>query len=158
MSSIFCCPNPQAYKNRTLSHEPKFRTFMTWANYPKESSIAPADTAPDVNTVTLAIQVVKQVNYGPLESKRYFAQTADGFVEVNEQWLVGANFEKLNTYVIRDPEVLCRGKKADGGCRFKNYKCGTHNRFFEVNVYQKDPVNAHHWRANIARPATEIDL
>jgi hypothetical protein len=41
---------------------------------------------------------------------------------------------------------------------FKNYKCAIHNKFFEVNVYQKDPVNAHHWRANIARPATEIDL
>jgi hypothetical protein len=33
-----------------------------------------------------------------------------------------------------------------------------HNKFFEVNVYQKDPVNAHLWRANIARPAGEIDL
>lgn len=32
------------------------------------------------------------------------------------------------------------------------------NRFFEVNLYQKDPVNRHHWRANIARPAAEIDL
>lgn len=30
--------------------------------------------------------------------------------------------------------------------------------FFELNVYKKDPVNKHHWRANIARPASEIDL
>jgi len=44
------------------------------------------------------------------------------------------------------------------GSRFKNYKCGVHDRFFEVNVYQRDPVNAHHWRANVARPAGEIDL
>jgi hypothetical protein len=42
--------------------------------------------------------------------------------------------------------------------RFKNYRCVAHDRFFEVNVYQKDPVNAHHWRANIARPGSEIDL
>ena len=42
--------------------------------------------------------------------------------------------------------------------RFKNFKCAAHNKFFEVNVYQKNPVNAHHWRANIARPAVEIDL
>jgi hypothetical protein len=27
-----------------------------------------------------------------------------------------------------------------------------------LNLYQKDPVNRHHWRANIARPAADIDL
>jgi hypothetical protein len=43
------------------------------------------------------------------------------------------------------------------GIRFKNFRCST-NRFFEVNVYQKDPVNAHHWRADVARPAAGIDL
>jgi hypothetical protein len=100
MSSIFCCSSVQGYKNRTLSHEPKFRAFMNWAEYLKESSITPADVTPDANSVTLAIQVVKQVNYGPLESKRYFLQTSDGesaFVEVTEQWLIDANFEKLNS-------------------------------------------------------------
>jgi hypothetical protein len=30
--------------------------------------------------------------------------------------------------------------------------------FFEVNIYQEDAVNKHHWRATIARPATDIDL
>jgi hypothetical protein len=42
--------------------------------------------------------------------------------------------------------------------RFKNFKCVAHNKFFELNLYEKDPVNRHHWRANIARPATDIDL
>ena len=42
--------------------------------------------------------------------------------------------------------------------RFKNFKCDSHNKFFEVNVYKKDPVNTHHWRANVARPAGDIDL
>lgn len=42
--------------------------------------------------------------------------------------------------------------------RYKNFKCVVHNKFFEVNLYQKDPVNSHHWRANIARPSDEIDL
>lgn len=42
--------------------------------------------------------------------------------------------------------------------RYKNFKCAKHNRFFEVNVYEKNAVNAHHWRHNIARPAGEIDL
>ena len=42
--------------------------------------------------------------------------------------------------------------------RFKNFKCEQHNRFFEVNLYQKNPVNAHHLRANLARPSRDIDL
>ncbi len=42
--------------------------------------------------------------------------------------------------------------------RYKNFKCASHNKFFELNLYQKDPVNRHHWRANIARPAAYIDL
>jgi hypothetical protein len=42
--------------------------------------------------------------------------------------------------------------------RYKNFKCTAHNKFFELNLYQKDPVNLHHWRADIARPADEIDL
>ncbi|KAK8088429.1 MFS multidrug transporter [Apiospora hydei] len=88
-----------------------------------------------------AIQLVRQVNYGSLESKRYFAPTSASpseFVEVAEDDLIQANFQKLNSY--------------------KNYKCGTHDRFFEVNIYQKDPINKHHWRANLARPASSIDL
>ena len=27
-----------------------------------------------------------------------------------------------------------------------------------MNVYQKDPLNQYHWRANLARPARDIDL
>jgi hypothetical protein len=42
--------------------------------------------------------------------------------------------------------------------RYKNFKCTAHNKFFELNLYQKDPVNKHHWRANIARPSADIDL
>jgi hypothetical protein len=43
-------------------------------------------------------------------------------------------------------------------CRYKNFRCAAHNKFFELNLYEKNPINTHHWRANIARPATEIDL
>lgn len=42
--------------------------------------------------------------------------------------------------------------------RYKNFKCPVHNLFFEFNIYKKNPVNKHHWRANIARPAGDIDL
>lgn len=44
------------------------------------------------------------------------------------------------------------------GNRYKNYRCGEHDKFFEVNLYQKDPVNTHHWRVNLARPGRSIDL
>jgi hypothetical protein len=96
MSSIFCCPNTTPYKSRTLSHESKFQTFTSWAQNPKTSSIG---TFPDPSSVTLAIQLVKQVNYGPLESKRYFVESGGEFVEVAKQWVVDANFQKLDTYV-----------------------------------------------------------
>jgi hypothetical protein len=92
MLLVFCCSNAQGYKNCSLSHEDKFRTFMSWAAYPKESSTGSTDALRDALTVTLAIQVVRQVNYGPLESKRYFVHTGDAFVKVTEQWLVSANF------------------------------------------------------------------
>lgn len=101
MPSLFCCSRTQSYKNRTLSEESKFRTFLAWAEYPKESDVN--TSPPDVSstTSTYAIQLVKQVNFGPLEGKRYFVSTTasddgDGFVEVTEQWLIDANFQKLN--------------------------------------------------------------
>jgi hypothetical protein len=96
MSSIFCCRATTPYKNRTLSHEPKFKAFLTWAAYPKQSSITDAEEIP--TDAPFAVQVVQQTNYEPLESKRYFVSGEEGmFVEVNEEWLIEANFEKLNT-------------------------------------------------------------
>jgi hypothetical protein len=69
---------------------------MAWASYPKESNIT--ETPPSFTHTTFVVQVVKQTNYGPLDSKRYFVSVADdAFVEVSEQWLIDANFEKLNT-------------------------------------------------------------
>ncbi|KAK4868510.1 hypothetical protein LT330_006712 [Penicillium expansum] len=96
------------------------------------------------NPLPYAVQFVRQVNFGAIEAKRYFIPhpEANGdraeFVEITEQDLIAGNFQKLNSY--------------------KNFKCTMHNKFFEVNLYQKDPVNRHHWRLNIARPASDIDL
>jgi hypothetical protein len=70
---------------------------MSWGKFPSESSIMPDEDVPSATDSSLAIQIVKQVNYGPLESKRYFVQHNGQFVEVTEHWLVDANFEKLNT-------------------------------------------------------------
>ncbi|KAF2792874.1 hypothetical protein K505DRAFT_350319 [Melanomma pulvis-pyrius CBS 109.77] len=143
MSAIFCCSSMRPYKGKAISHEAKFTNFMAWAAFPRESDLNSSDDAATITHPPYVVQIVKQVNFGPLESKRYFALNASGsgdeaFVEVLEKWLIDANFQKLNT--------------------FKNFKCDSHNKFFELNIYQKDPTNAHHWRANIARPAAEIDL
>ncbi|KAK0652377.1 hypothetical protein B0T16DRAFT_454749 [Cercophora newfieldiana] len=146
MSSLFCCSFVRPFRPVHLNHEDKFRAFMAWAEFPKESSPA---TGQDVDTVRadlgsskppFAVQLVRQVNYGPLESKRYFVPVKDEdneFVEIGENDLIQANFQKLNSY--------------------KNFGCQGHNRFFEVSVYQRDPVK-HRWRVNIARPGSSIDL
>lgn len=39
-----------------------------------------------------------------------------------------------------------------------NFQCHRHNTFFEINLYQRESVNQHHWSATIARPAAEIDV
>ncbi|GME61652.1 mfs multidrug transporter [Neofusicoccum parvum] len=146
MSTLFCCSNVKPYRPVTLAHEPKFRAFMRWAAFPRETATQPSDEQSS-KLASLnhphVIQLVKQVNYGALESTRYFAPTEgedeeQAFLEITEADLIAANYKKLNTY--------------------KNFKCVQHNKFFEVNVYEKDPVNAHHWRHNIARPGSEIDL
>jgi len=56
---------------------------------------------PSDDSSAYAVQVVRQVNFGPLESKRYFLATKDldggvDFHEVTEGDLIEANYEKLN--------------------------------------------------------------
>ncbi|KAH7127883.1 hypothetical protein B0J13DRAFT_564663 [Dactylonectria estremocensis] len=146
MTSLFCCGAIKPYRPQYLLHQDKFTAFMEWATFPKEAT--PNDADGDNVKANLvehpppfAVQLVRQVNYGPLEATRYFipVQGKDNeFVEVLGDDLVQANFKKLNSY--------------------KNYKCEGHGKFFEVNLYQKDPVNKHHWRANLGRPAASIDL
>ncbi|TGO60367.1 hypothetical protein BCON_0036g00580 [Botryotinia convoluta] len=146
MTTLFCCDSPESFRPQQLTHQQKFTSFKAWADYPRSSSVTtPSDSGADSNPITpttpYVIQFVRQVNYGPLESKRYSIPDENSpgdFIEITEQHLIQANYQKLNSY--------------------KNFKCTSHNKFFEVNLYQKDPVNVHHWRANIARPAGDIDL
>jgi hypothetical protein len=56
---------------------------------------------PSDDSSIFAVQVVRQVNYGPLESKRYFVSAKDqegemNFHEITESDLIEANYEKLN--------------------------------------------------------------
>ena len=75
---------------------------MTWAAFP--GAAAPCDD--DDGKVDLAelkppfvVQLVRQVNYSPLESTRYFipVEGKDELIEVVEDDLVQANFQKLNS-------------------------------------------------------------
>ncbi|CAH0044529.1 unnamed protein product [Clonostachys solani] len=141
MASLFCCNAVVPYRPQRLDHEEKFRAFMEWAKFPRASSVQDEDGYFSRTSPSFAVQLVRQVNYGPLEAKRYFVPEqggTDNFVEVSEKDLIEGNFEKLNSY--------------------KNWKCEHHNKFFETNIYQQNPSNKHHWRLNIARPANEIDL
>ncbi|KAI5918568.1 hypothetical protein F4810DRAFT_569165 [Camillea tinctor] len=141
MATLFCCSSIEPFKPKYITHQSMFTTFMQWASYPKEVPPKEASVSLEDLGTPYVIQLVRQVNYGRQESTRYFAKVQDqgeDFVEVNEDALIQANFQKLNAY--------------------KNFRCGSHDKFFEVNVYQKDPVNKHHWRVNLARPGSDIDL
>ncbi|KAF3805055.1 hypothetical protein GCG54_00005800 [Colletotrichum gloeosporioides] len=142
MSALLCCESLKPYKALHTDHEVRFTQFMAWAKDSQPTVIEATPKIDSSNRIPLyAIQLVRQVNYGPLESKRYFVNFADcthSYVEVAEDFLIQINFQKVNS--------------------FKNFKCDIHDRFFEINLYQKDPVNKHHWRANLARPASTIDL
>ena len=103
MTPIFCCALIAPYRPHKLDHESKFNTFLQWAcSLEAEGSTTSDLIIPQTEKSGYAIQLVQQVNYGAIDSNRYFAMTnsmsGDGhFQEVEEDCLVEANFEKLNT-------------------------------------------------------------
>jgi hypothetical protein len=105
MEPIYCCSEVAPFRPKRLDHEAKFTAFSDWAWSSKtETADTPSDaikTAWDLST-SYVIQLVKQVNFGPLESKRYFLVIAFptspySFVEVTEKDLIDANYQKLNS-------------------------------------------------------------
>lgn len=99
MSQIFCCNSTVPYKARRLDHEPKFEAFLAWAHKPDAAVDQLDQSAFQELNAEFVVQLVRQINFGPLESKRYFAPD-DGstghFVEINENDLIQVNFKKLN--------------------------------------------------------------
>ena len=103
MSSLFCCDAIQPYRPQYLQHQDKFNSFMGWSAFPRAAAMD-NDEKPDLAKLkpSFAVQLVRQVNYGPLEAKRYFIPIegqANEFVEIGEDDLIQANFQKLNSYV-----------------------------------------------------------
>jgi hypothetical protein len=105
MSFLFCCDAIEPFRPQYLLHQQKFTSFMAWASYPKQASTdgdEHGQASFEELAPAFAVQLVQQVNYGPLESKRYFipAKAASGsetFVEVTENDLIQANFQNLNS-------------------------------------------------------------
>ncbi len=96
MTDLFCCSLIRPYRPKRLDHEQKFDKFMQWA---KSTSTKPDDGPIFIVSADYVVQLVRQANYGPQESVRYFMTINDGieFEEVRENDLIAANFEKLNS-------------------------------------------------------------
>jgi hypothetical protein len=102
MATLFCCSDVKPYKAQYILHQSKFTEFMTWAAFPREST-TPDEVNANANLTetppAFAVQLVRQVNYGPIEFKRYFVPVKDTneFAEVVEEDLINANFRKLSS-------------------------------------------------------------
>jgi hypothetical protein len=98
MTELFCCQAIKPYRPQRLDHEGKFDRFMQWAKW---ASSEPGNSLVLNNSPEYAVQLVKQVNFGPQESIRYFIPVRDysSFTEITEDNLLEANFEKLNSCV-----------------------------------------------------------
>jgi hypothetical protein len=79
MAQLFCCVDTEPYRQQHLAHEHKFISFVQWA--PQASSPA-TELGNHVEEMhfSFVIQLVQQVNYGAVESKRYFVQADVGSV------------------------------------------------------------------------------
>lgn len=105
MDSIFCCSSILPYRPKALDHEQKFEAFMHWDSALRSSLLNTVKSSANLSlgsSLSYVVQVVCQVNYGPLESKRYFSKATEGdgkedFCEVTEKDLIDANYQKLNS-------------------------------------------------------------
>ncbi|KAF2808302.1 uncharacterized protein BDZ99DRAFT_51551 [Mytilinidion resinicola] len=86
MSAIFCCSAITPYPPRQLDHEAKFGAFIRWTGIQTTSSVL-VDSSSLVSGAPYAIQPVRQINYGPQESIRYFVPASNGadFAEATEE-------------------------------------------------------------------------
>ena len=90
MDTIFCCFQIKPYKSQRLDHELMLGDFLAWGQDPTtETSAGGTDLLTVLNEGIFAIQVVRQANYSPLESKRYLSRFSPA------QPAVAVPFERL---------------------------------------------------------------
>jgi hypothetical protein len=100
-ATIFCCSSVSPYRPQLLDHEAKFTAFTNWALLQKVSPLI-GDSSSIIDNAPYVVQLVRQINYGPQESIRYFVPASDGsnFAETTENDLVKSNFKKLNSCLL----------------------------------------------------------
>ena len=64
---------------------------MTWSSKNPDASVQQEQNLDELRPA-YAVQLVRQVNFGPLESKRYFVPA-----DAQSEELIQANFQKLNS-------------------------------------------------------------
>ncbi|RDW56549.1 hypothetical protein BP6252_14099 [Coleophoma cylindrospora] len=138
MSTVFCCSSISLCRPRRLEYEAQFDAFLHWAKIQATPIVSLGDDTRLVSNATYAIRLVRLVNYGPQESIRYFLPASNNFAEATKEDLRSLDFDKVISY--------------------KNYRCEKHNKFFEINLYQKTPANPHHWLTHRTQSSREIDL
>ncbi|PGH27999.1 hypothetical protein AJ80_00254 [Polytolypa hystricis UAMH7299] len=106
MASLFCCRNASPYRPRLLDHESKFTQFVGWAKSQDDDLHGPAaaNMLEQIDNSPYAVQLVRQINYGPQESIRYFVplQNLGGYCEVSENKLLDVNYQKLNSQSLSE--------------------------------------------------------
>ncbi|KGO77349.1 hypothetical protein PITC_055340 [Penicillium italicum] len=91
---LFCCTAIQPTKPPIPDHEKTFTEFTKWGF----TTIGNLTGSTDPSEASVCIQLVRQVNSGPIESIRYFVASDNhgSFEEVSEDGIMDANFVKIN--------------------------------------------------------------
>ncbi|KAJ5836953.1 hypothetical protein N7447_002979 [Penicillium robsamsonii] len=135
MSNLFCCTTIQPTNHPNPEHEQTFTDFTKWALTIIGNLTGSADPA----EASVCIQLVRQINSGPIESIRYFvgSDKHGNFEEVAEDGSPDANFVKMN--------------------ECKTFRCSQHDRIFDLNLYEPSTGSTRHWRSRIAKPLKQIE-
>ncbi|CAB9513227.1 Inherit from COG: Catalyzes the S-adenosylmethionine monomethyl esterification of trans-aconitate (By similarity) [Seminavis robusta] len=113
--TLFCCSGRADYMNHWLNnHGTKLIKEFI--------AFTNGETLPECNE-QFAIQAVTKQDFGPVLSTIWYVREGTGF-RIDDTSNSDRRFQRSND--------------------FKNFKCRSHKRFFEVNLYTKDGVSHHH--------------
>ncbi|KGO43421.1 hypothetical protein PEX2_000280 [Penicillium expansum] len=109
----FCCTTIQPTKPPNPDHEQTFTEFTKWGL----TTIGNLTGSTDPSEASVCIQLVRQVNSGPIESIRYFvaSDTHGSFEEVPEDGIVDANFVKMNDHGEDQDQEQNQNQDREGG-------------------------------------------
>ena len=114
--ALFCCDKYKGYKNVWLASEPGNVCFQEFLEFSKGNQLSEC-------TKPYAIQAVEKEDFGPTLRTKWFIRRDKSFV-IDDTNNGDQTFLRSND--------------------FKNFKCGAHKRFFELNLYTASGVSHHH--------------